>query len=92
MGIVDLPRAGSETLNHTAMHMRDKHGHDFRYLRGEFRRLTSGAHRGHTLRSSSREGLSLPLLDLFPDVHVGVVLGGRGDLVPLEDQLARLER
>ena len=34
----------------------------------------------------------LPLLDLFPDVHVGVVLGGRGDLVPLEDQCARLER
>ena len=46
-----------------------------------------------TQGSRAPEFLShLPLLDLFPDVYVGIVRGGRGDLVPLEDQCARLER
>ena len=40
----------------------------------------------------SRGFSHLLLLDLFPGIDVGVVRGGRGDLVSFEDQCARLER
>jgi hypothetical protein len=41
---------------------------------------------GNSADSRIARPLSPPLLDLFPYVHVGVILGGRGPLVPLEDK------
>jgi hypothetical protein len=61
-----------------------------RSLKIDHRDLTNRVTTSFTLVGSSAgsrlgRSLSLPLLNLFPDVHVGVVRGGRGDLVPLED-------